>query len=352
MHEQFLLAALQQALLGRGVCAPNPAVGAVAVHNGGIIAQAFHSGAGLPHAEQLLLEKLPASCAGVTVYVTLEPCNHWGRTPPCVDALIARGVKRVVYAYRDPNPVVASNDTPARFLASGIEAIHHPLPAIDEFYQSYTYWLQTGRPWVTVKIAQTLDGKIAGKGGARTVLSNALCAEFTHEQRRRSDVLLTTAATVNQDDPLLNVRQKDGVMSKPVALLDRCGRVNPDAQLHATAAHCFVYHAEGRVVSEPSARCSFHPILSDENGLDLTAILEHLGRLGYHDVWVEAGAQLFNALHRAGLVNRTYVYLVPRVLGEEATSLYHDGVVFSAAKKIEWRVMGDNVMAILDWSHY
>src|SRR3990167_7926676 len=171
MHEQFMLAALQQAWLGRGACAPNPAVGAVAVQSGRIIAQAFHSGAGYPHAEVLLLETLPQPCKDVTVYVTLEPCNHWGRTPPCVDALIERGIACVVYAYRDPNPIVALENTPQRLLDNGIDVVHWPMALIDAFYASYTHWIQTGVPWVTVKMAQTLDGKIAGPHGVRIPLS-------------------------------------------------------------------------------------------------------------------------------------------------------------------------------------
>ena len=352
MHEQFLLAALQQAWLGRGACAPNPAVGAVAVHNGRIIAQASHSGAGLPHAEALLLATLPERCTGITVYVTLEPCNHWGRTPPCVDALINRGVERVVYAYRDPNPIVASNDTPARFAANGIEALHCPVSAIDDFYTSYAYWLRTGLPWVTVKMAHTLDGKIAGAKGARVSLSNDACAVFTHEQRLRSDVLLTTANTVNQDDPLLNVRQAHQVVSKPVAILDSKGTMNPQARLHETASHCLIYHAENQAMTNYAGSCSFHAVPRDGQGLDLRAVLRHLGGLGYHDVWVEAGARLFGALHRACLVQRTYLYLVPGVLGDEATPLYNQTDFFQAAHQIKWQPMGNNMMVILDWINF
>ena len=350
MHEQFLLAALQQAWLGRGACAPNPAVGAVAVHNGKIIAQAFHSGAGLPHAEQLLLALLPEKCTDITVYVTLEPCNHWGRTPPCVDALVLRGVERVVYAYKDPNPVVALNHTPERLAARGVDALHFPVPAIDDFYKSYSYWLRTGRPWVTVKMAQTVDGKIAGALGARVLLSNDACAAFTHQQRLYSDVLLTTAETVNQDNPLLNVRLSDQIIAKPVAILDSRGRLNARAKLHETARHCYVY--QGKNQDENQIRHSFYTVPMDGDGLDLSAVLQHLGSLGFHDVWVEAGARLFRALHRAQLVQRTYLYLVPRVLGPDAVFLYDQDDFFRHAHEIKWQAMKDNMMVILDWGNF
>jgi diaminohydroxyphosphoribosylaminopyrimidine deaminase/5-amino-6-(5-phosphoribosylamino)uracil reductase len=188
MHEQFLLVALEQAWLGRGFCAPNPSVGAVAVQNGKIIAQAWHQSAGKPHAEQLVLSQLPTNQNDITLYVTLEPCNHWGKTPPCVDAIIQYGIKRVVYAYSDPNPVVAANKTPHLLEQHGIEVVHHPLPVINDFYHSYRHWSTTKRPFLTAKMAQTFDGKIAGPEGERVTLSNSLCSEFTHKYplKRRS----------------------------------------------------------------------------------------------------------------------------------------------------------------------
>jgi len=332
MHEQFLLAALEQARLRRGVTAPNPAVGAVAVRAEKIIAQASHPGVGHPHAEQLLLQDLPEDCSDITIYVTLEPCNHWGKTPPCVDGLIARRVKRVVYAYADPNPLVAENNTPALLKASGIDVRHHPLDEIDAFYESYAFWLQTGRPWVTVKMAQTFDGKIAGEGGQRVMLSNAECAEFTHLERLNTDVILTTTKTIKADNPLLNARVGEQVVAKPVAVLDRTRSLESSANIHKTAKKLHLYHAK-----------------HDEKQLDLLPILDDLGRIGYHDVWVEAGGELFNYLHRQGLVQRTYLYLVPKILGTQATSLYAQDNILDKAKHITWEAMGDNLKVTLDW---
>lgn len=333
MHEQFLLAALAEACLKRGQTAPNPAVGAVAVRAGTIIAQASHPGVGHAHAEQLLLEALPEDCSSITVYVTLEPCNHWGKTPPCVDALITRRVKQVVYGYADPNPLVAENNTPALLKANGIDVVHYPIPAIDAFYASYAFWTRTGRPWVTVKMAQTFDGKIAGEGGQRVMLSNAACAEFTHQERLHTDVILTTSKTIQADNPLLNARVGAQVVSKPIAVLDRTRSLDASAQIHQTAKQLHVYHAE-----------------HDEKQLNLIAILEDLGRIGYHDVWVEAGSALFNSLHREGLVQRTYLYLVPQILGEEARALYARDNILEKAKHITWEAMGDNLKVTLDFS--
>src|SRR3990167_8821066 len=200
MHKDFMLAALEQAWLGRGLCSPNPSVGAVLVHNQQIVAQAFHPGAGQLHAEQLVLEQVPANLTPLTLYVTLEPCNHWGRTPPCVDAIVNHPVDQVVFAFRDPNPLVVKNNTPLILRAKGIDVIHFPLPEIDVFYQSYQHWSDTKMPWVTAKIAQSLDGKIGIDSPQRLQLSNLKCEKFTHKNRLHTDVILTTARTIRLDN--------------------------------------------------------------------------------------------------------------------------------------------------------
>lgn len=349
MHKQFLLAALDQARLGRGFCAPNPSVGAVAVLNDTIIAQAWHHGAGTLHAEALLLEQLPADCSNITLYVTLEPCNHWGRTAPCVDAIIQRKIKHVVYGFIDPNPMVCANNTPALLSQHQIIAQHYPLPEIDAFYESYCYWTVTQKPWVTVKIAQSFDGKIAGSLGKRVTLSNDLCSEFTHLNRKNSDAILTTAQTIHQDNPLLTARFTQETIQKPVAIIDAQLTLNPCAAIFTQAKHCHIYHDTQKAVDVSYKNCSFYPIASHLEKLDLQEVIQHLGTLGYHDIWVEAGARLFNALHKEGLVNRTYLYLVPKILGSNTTSLYTNTTLFEKPFNLTWHPMGDNMIAQIDW---
>lgn len=349
MHEQFLLAALDQARLGRGFCAPNPSVGAVAVRNGMIIAQSWHHGAGTPHAEALLLEQLPNDCCDITLYVTLEPCNHWGRTAPCVDAIIQRNIKHVVYGLRDPNPVVCANNTPALLSQHNILAQHYPLPEIDAFYQSYCYWTKTHKPWVTVKMAQSFDGKIAGFLGERITLSNQQCFEFTHVNRKNSDVILTTARTIHHDNPLLTARVTQETIKKPIAIIDAQLTLHANANVFSHATHCHIYHDKQKKVDAAYSNCSFHPVSSALSKLNLHEIIDHLGLLGYHDVWVEAGAGLFNALHQQNLVNQTYLYLVPRVLGPDTTPLYTNTALFDKSSNITWLTMGDNMIAQINW---
>lgn len=350
IHEPFLRAALSQAWLGRGFCAPNPSVGAVAVQNGKIIAQAWHRGAGTAHAEQLLLQQLPPNSTDITLYVTLEPCNHWGRTPPCVDAIISYGIKKVIYAYSDPNPVIAANNTPKLLQEKGIAVEHVPLSEIDSFYNSYAYWISHHLPFVTVKIAQTLDGKIAGPKGERLLLSNEACAQFTHMKRKQSDIILTTARTINQDNPMFNARLSGESISKPMAIIDAFGDINPEAHIFSTAKMCHVFHAEQSPPARTHDKVLYHSVPCLDKRLDLVHVIKELGRLGFHDVWVEAGGELFSALHRAKLVNRTYIYIVPTYLGQNATSAYPLIESLDSSCAINWHPMEDNMILSLDWS--
>ena len=349
MHKQFLLKALELAKLGRGNCAPNPSVGALAVKDKTIIAQARHHGAGELHAEQLLVTKFPKNTPGVTMYVTLEPCNHWGRTPPCVDAIIQHGITRVVYAFKDPNPVVSANGTPNILQEHGIEVVYHELPEITDFYKSYRHWFITNKPWVTAKIAQTLNGKIAPQGGKKVMLSNANCAEFTHQQRLQADLILTTATTINADDPLLNARVDGTSISKNIAILDARLELNKEAKALSLAKCSHVFYDKKLVKPKNNKNCIYHGLEVNAGKFDLLEIIGHLGRLGYHDVWVEAGGRLFSALHQAKLVNTTYLYLVPSLLDADAVNAYSNAEVFNADKSVSWQSMGDNMLAKIDW---
>lgn len=347
MHKQFLLAALEQARIGLGVCAPNPCVGAVAVQNGKIIAQTSHRGAGTPHAEQLLLAQIPPKTPGVSLYISLEPCNHWGRTPPCVEAIINHGgIEHVIFAYADPNPIVAQNNSTAQLRAHGIKVTHYSVDEISKFYESYTHWTLTREPRVTVKMAHTLNGKI-GRADERVMLSNSLCETFTHQMRAATDVILTSARTIRVDNPRLNVRLGTKEQAKPVAIIDRQLTLDKGATIFSTAAHCHIYHCEARDVVYTNSSLHWVPML--DGGMDLSAVIKHLGELGYHDVWVEAGGAIFSALHHAGLVHRTYLYLVPASLEQNAISAYQQNGIFNRPHTVSWQVMNDNIVACIDW---
>ena len=349
MHGKFLLEALAEAKLGQGLCAPNPSVGAVAVKQDKIIARAFHKGAGTPHAEQLVIAQLPANEAGVTLYVTLEPCNHYGRTPPCIDAIVQYGFSRVVFAYYDPNPIVAKNNTVGSLREHGVEVIYYALPEIDLFYQHYRYWMQTGIPWVTAKLAQSFDGKIAGAVGEQIKLTNAMCNQFTHENRLMSDVILTTARTVNADNPQMNVRLPELKCAKPIAIIDSQLALNPASTVLSTASYCHIFYNEACKAPPPVEKRMYHPVPAENGRLSLSRVMQVLGNLGYHHVWLEAGGCLFRAMHQARLVQRTYIYLVPVILGLDAITAYGDIDILKGAKQVTWCPMDDNMRVTLDW---
>ena len=350
MHHFFLLAALKQAWLGRGQCSPNPSVGAVAVKDNKIIAQAWHHAAGSAHAESAALAQLAKNIPGITLYVTLEPCNHWGRTPPCTNTILAHGIEKVIYGYKDPNPIVQTNNTDEILKAQGVDVESLPIPEINDFYQSYQYWSQTKLPWVTVKLAQSLDGMIALENNLRCQISNQNCSEFTHQQRKYTDIILTTARTIQQDDPWLNVRLDGVITSKPLAVLNRNLELNQQHRALQRADTVLHYHDQKNIAPVNfSSQHIFHGVPCSENHLELTSIIRNLGLRGYHDVWVEAGAKLFRALHEQELVNRTYLYLAAKCLGDKSVPAYGAKNFFQTPHKIQWHPMADNMILQLDW---
>lgn len=340
-------AALYQAFLGKGKCAPNPSVGAIAVRHGEIIARGFHEGPGMAHAEEVVLRQLGHDTSDITLYVTLEPCNHWGRTPPCTDAILKAGVKSVVYGFRDPNPLVAQNDTPGILNRQGVQVIFYPLEEITQFYQSYAFWSRTGRPFVTLKMAQSLDGKIAGKNGERLQISNERCREYTLERRFYTDVILTTARTIQNDSPQFDAIFQGEKRIKPLAILDKYCAMQPTFFKEERIYH--IFHGKEYTPSFISENVHYHPVsLNEKRGLNLKEVLSDLGKLGFHDVWAEVGGKVFSALHEQELVQETFLYIAPMVLGSDATNAFFD-LSFSTAKASSWKILDDNAVLHLEW---
>jgi diaminohydroxyphosphoribosylaminopyrimidine deaminase/5-amino-6-(5-phosphoribosylamino)uracil reductase len=344
-----MLEALDEAKRFRGYCAPNPSVGAIAVRGQDVLARAAHQGAGTPHAEINLLNQLEGDLSDVRLYVTLEPCNHWGRTPPCVKQIIERNVSQIIYGFADPNPVVKQNDTPKILRENGIEVIHFPMPEIDQFYQSYHYWTHHHRPWVTAKMAISLDGRIANKGNQPFQLSNELCRTHTHLHRDSSDIILTSAATILADDPLLNVRINEKETSKPLAVVDSDLSVPKVAKAIQAAKIVLQFHQPEATVASAVTKHHFS-VPKNQFGLDMDAVIRLIGEQGYHDVWVEAGGKLFSYLHQHKLVQTTYLYVSPHVLGNQAISAFSDMPNWTEEKPVvNWQIMDDNAILRLDW---
>jgi len=355
MHT-FLTTALDLAKNRRGFCAPNPAVGAVLVKDQQIIASGYHYASGYPHAEVKTLEKIdPALIQNATLYVTLEPCCHRNKkTPPCTDLLIQSGIKKVVYGFQDPNPAVAGQSKKI-LAAAGIECIHSPLAEIDVFYQSYAHWWQTGTPFVTAKLAMSLDAKIAGEQGLRVNITGPEAQQFTHEQRRRADAILTTAKTIIADDPLLNVRLTGEPQRKPIYILDRNLTTPINAKIFTTAERVTLF-CDQQITAEKmqayqnlGARCI--PVSSEQQKLSLPAILKTIGQDGIHDLWIEAGGSCFSAFARMGLLQQAYIYIAPKLLGTTAQNAFAGPTdLFSQATHFAWQTLGQDSVCKITFS--
>lgn len=342
----YLEQALELARQRRGFCAPNPAVGALVVKQQQIIGRGNHWQAGKPHAEVMALAELAEEQAyQADVYISLEPCCHFGKTPPCTELLIKRRVRAVYYGFADPNPLVAGKGQ-AQLRAAGIICEQISLPAIDAFYQSYAYWTKTRRPWVTAKIALSLDGKIAGPQGKPLAITGPELQRYTHQQRRQADAILSTAKTIACDDPQLNSRIEAEVVGKPVYVLDSKLSLSLNAKIWQTATKLTLFYGEQadlrrkQTLEKSGAICI--QITQKCGKLSLEEILVYLGQEGIHDLWVEAGGQCFQAFINQSLVQRALIYMAPKCLGEKAYSAFSEELMFAPRKKVNWWGMGED----------
>ena len=338
--------ALTLAQTQRGFCAPNPAVGAVIVDQyNQVIATGYHQGPGHSHAEVDALQKLDFNALGATLYVTLEPCSHWGKTPPCTSTILKSGIQRVVFAFHDPNPSVSGNGREV-LEAKGIRCDQLSLPEINEFYTSYVHWLNTGKPYVTAKLALSLDGKIAKASGDPLVITGDSLREFTHCSRKKSDAILTTSKTILHDNPQMNVREENHTIAKTVYVLDSSLQLNSHANIFSTAKSITLFYSNEVAIDRAEAleRQGVRCIAIDETpeGLDLSAVLTYIGQDGIHDLWVEAGGHCFSSFANHHLLQRALIYVAPRWFGE-GMQAFSTALNF-ATGQCEWRQYGNDVL--------
>jgi diaminohydroxyphosphoribosylaminopyrimidine deaminase/5-amino-6-(5-phosphoribosylamino)uracil reductase len=293
VDEAWLRRALELAALGPEANA-NPRVGCVLVDDGGrVVAEGWHRGAGTPHAEADALAKAGAEAAGTTAYVSLEPCNHTGRTQPCAEALYAAGVRRVVYAQTDPNPRAAGG---GQWLHErGVEVVDGLLEEeARELNRSWTHLIRTGRPWVTWKLATTLDGRSAAADGTSQWITGEAARADVHRQRARCGAILVGTGTALTDDPQLTVRRPDGTLleSQPIRVVMGMRDLLPDARVLDDAAP--TWHLRTRSPKE---------------------VLEALAAVEVHHVWLEGGPTVAAAFMADGLVDEVVAYVAPALLG-------------------------------------
>lgn len=316
--------ALRLAARGIRTTDPNPRVGCVLAQGAQVIAEGFHERAGGPHAEVVALAAAGGKARGATAYVTLEPCAHHGRTPPCVDALIAAGVGRVVYALRDPNPRVNGGGA-ARLEAAGIHVEGGLLEAsARRLNAGFLSRMERGRPWVRLKLAASLDGRTAlASGESRWITGEAARADV-QRLRARASAIMTGIGTVLADDPRLDVRLAGTVRQPLRVVLDPALELAPGARLLAPPGEVLVMTCSGdeeRAARLLAAGAQVDRIPGDAATLDLAAVMACLAGREVNELHVECGARLAGSLLAAGLVDEMVVYMAPTLLGDDARGL-------------------------------
>jgi diaminohydroxyphosphoribosylaminopyrimidine deaminase/5-amino-6-(5-phosphoribosylamino)uracil reductase len=321
-EEQYMRRAIALAKLGEGKTRPNPLVGAVVVKDGRIIGEGYHTKYGALHAEREAL----ADCIrrvedprGADMYVTLEPCCHTGKQPPCTEALVEAGVGRVIVGSADPNPLVAGK---------GIEFLQqHGIKVETGFFKAecdalnpiFFYYITTGKPYVALKYAMTADGKIATVAGASKWITGEEARNHAHGLRNRYAAILVGINTVLADNPMLNCRLEGGVNPLRI-VLDSSLRIPAECQLVQTAREIPLLVVCGNASAEKKAQLEgldveVLPLPGLDGRPDLKALVSELGRRGIDSLLIEGGSQVHYSALKAGIVNHIYSYVAPKIFG-------------------------------------
>lgn len=351
--------ALELARQGRVGTHPNPMVGAVLVRDGTVVGEGWHRRYGGPHAEVEALAQAGDAARGATLYVTLEPCAHHGKTPPCADAVIRAGVARVVIAAADPNPPAAGGA--ARLREAGIDVLMDvERDAARDLNAAFFHVHERGAPFVALKLALSLDGRIAAAPGARTAITGADALAETHRLRAAHDAVLVGSGTARVDDPLLTVRGVD-VERQPVrVVVDTGASLDPASRLVATAAESPVWVVCGadaptaRTTRLEQAGVTVIPAATTRTPdgaarIEPAALIALLRERGLRAVLVEGGAALAASLLAAGVVHRQYLFMAPRLLGAGGVPAF----ALDAAPAGRWRFtalerFGADILLTLD----
>jgi diaminohydroxyphosphoribosylaminopyrimidine deaminase/5-amino-6-(5-phosphoribosylamino)uracil reductase len=300
IHERYMRLAIGLARRAEGMTSPNPLVGAVVVKNGRIVGKGYHKKAGSPHAEVNALNAAGKGSRGATLYVTLEPCDHFGRTPPCTGAIIKSGVKKVVIAMKDPNP--AKNGRGIKRLKNrGIDVVSGVLGReARSINKPYVKFITTGLPYVTVKVAQSLDGKIATRSGDSKWISARDSRRYVHDLRSKVDAVMVGARTVIKDDPVL-LSSRPGAKQPVRVIVDGASGIPSKSRI-------FSGRHSGEVILASS-------MLGRKGRADLRKLLKGLAKKGIMHVLVEGGGELIADMVDKDLADRVLIFMAPKVIG-------------------------------------
>ena len=315
--------AIELARSALGSTSPNPAVGAVVVRDGAVVGEGYTLPPGQRHAEIGALQQAGSSAQGATLFCTLEPCCHYGRTPPCTDAIITAGISRVVYAVRDPNPRVSGGGESA-LRAAGINVESQQDVDADELYEAFAKHVTTGRPFVVAKFAMSLDGKIATRTGASQWITGPIARARVQQMRKELDGIMVGIGTTLADDPQLTARDADGEPLpsnlQPVrVVVDSSGRTPPGARMFRQPGRTIVATGAGvppdRLSGLEDVGADVREFPGSDGRVNLTALLEYLGSDGIVSVLVEGGGQVLGAMLDAKLIDRVDVFVAPMLIG-------------------------------------
>jgi diaminohydroxyphosphoribosylaminopyrimidine deaminase / 5-amino-6-(5-phosphoribosylamino)uracil reductase len=325
IDEQFMREALALAAQARGRTSPNPMVGSVVVKDGRVVGRGYHVKAGAPHGEVAALEDAGAQAKGATLYVTLEPCCHYGRTPPCTKAIIAAGIGRVVAAMRDPNPLVSGKGL-EELRQAGIEV---KLPVLEAesagLNEVFIKYIITKRPFVLLKVAASLDGKIATVTGESRWITNERSRLLVHQLRDQVDAVMVGINTVLRDDPLLTTRLPGGGGRDPMRIVvDSRLRIPCEARvLTASTSACTLIATTSEAPREKrlqleAAGATVLVVEGDGPGVPLGLLMEQLGAMQVTSVLLEGGGELHSSALRVGIVDKVLYFLAPKLIGGRA----------------------------------
>ncbi len=318
MDEGYMRRALVLAARGAGRVSPNPMVGCVIVQDGRVLGEGWHEACGGLHAERQALARCTEDAAGATLYVTLEPCCHWGKTPPCTDAIVAHKIARVVIGCTDPNPLVAGQGA-ALLRAHGLSVETGVLEGeCRALNRVFFHYIQTKTPFVVLKYAMTLDGKLAAASGDSRWVTGAQARQHVHETRNRLAAIMVGIGTVQADDPLLTCRAEGG--RNPLRIVcDSHLRLSPDSRIVRTARDVPTLVAAvergARAAALEAAGVQVLVCAQRDGRVDLRDLMAKLGARGVDSVLLEGGAALHYAALEAGIVQSVQAYIAPKLIG-------------------------------------
>ena len=357
--KQYMLRAIELAAKGGGWTNPNPNVGAVIVKDGRIIGEGYHERCGQLHAERNAFAHLTEDASGATIYVTLEPCCHYGKTPPCTEAIIEHNIARVVIGSRDPNPLVAGKGAKLLREKGIIVEEDFMREECDKLNAIFFHHITTGKPYVAMKYAMTLDGKIATRTGASKWITGDKAREHVHTKRSRYAAILAGIGTVLADDPMLNARIDNA--HQPVrVIVDTSLRIPMDSNIVKSAGEYKTIVA-CKSLEQPDKQIEKKNQLEElgitvvelplvDGHVSLKSLMEYLASQGLDSVYIEGGGQIHESALKEGIVNHIYAYVAPKIFGGSEAKTPVEGVGVSVpdecAKLIltDTSVLGEDIL--------